>query len=237
MRDRFARHAATYDRHARLQRDIADKLAADLPALDAPNVLEIGCGTGFLTRHLLQRYRRGSVLITDIAPEMVAACRANFAAAGNARFAVLDGEAPPEDARFDLIVSSMVVQWFDDPARGLERLRSRLAPGGVLLFAASGPDFLVEWSNEMRALDFALDDPPTENLPGLLREERTTVDYGSARALLAELRGTGAARPLGAGKRLTPSRLRQAMEAFDKRHDGVATWHIIYGRLESAIQG
>ena len=236
MRARFARHAVTYERHAGLQRDIAGRLAAHLPALEQPSVLEIGCGTGFLTRHLLECYRRGRVLVTDIAPEMVAACRDKFDGAANARFAVLDGETPPDDARFDLIASSMVLQWFDDPAKGLEGLRARLAPGGVLLYAASGPRFLGEWIGVMRALDFALEDPLTGALPGIVHEEHTAVDYGSASALLAELRGTGTARPLGAGKRLTPRRLAEAMAAFDERHRGVATWHVLYGRLDSAIQ-
>ena len=236
MRARFARHAGSYERHARLQRAIAGKLADHLPVLDRPRVLEIGCGTGFLTRHLLERYPSAHTLVTDIAPEMVAVCRANFSGAANARFEVLDGEAPPDGARFDLIASSMVLQWFDDPAAGLERLRARLAPGGLLLYAASGPGFLAEWSGAIRELGFTLEDPRTGALPGIFSEERDAIDYGSARALLAELHGTGAARPLGPGKRLTPHRLREAMAAFDKRHRGVATWHVIYGRLGPSPQ-
>jgi len=232
MRARFARHAATYERHAGLQRAIAARLASHLPAHESPHLLEIGCGTGFLTRHLLERYPDGHLLVTDIAPEMVAACQTNFEGAAKARFAVLDGEAPPGDTRFDLIVSSMVLQWFDDPSRGLERLRARLSPGGVLLYAASGPDFLREWTAVMRELGFALDDPPTAALPGVFDEERTPVAYGSARDLLSELRGTGAARPLGPGRRLTPHRLREAMTAFDRRHQARATWHVLYGRLD-----
>ena len=234
MRARFARHAATYERHGRLQRGIAERLAQTLPALTQPNVLEIGCGTGFLTRHLFERYPSGQLLITDIAAEMVDTCAARFANGGQARFQLLDGEAPPQTDRFDLIASSMVIQWFDDPLAGLERLRARLAPGGELLYAVSGPDFLKEWSTVMRSQGFAIESPRTGALPGVMEEERREIAYGGARQLLADLRGTGAARPLGEARRLTPSRLKSAVRQFDAEHGGAATWHILYGRLNSA---
>lgn len=233
MRARFARHAATYEHHADQQRSIAGKLAGHLPEFESPTVLEIGCGTGFLTRHLIERYPRGAITVTDIAPQMVAACEASVEAPPGARFEVLDGEAAPRDNRYDLIVSSMVVQWFDDPARGLAALRERLNPGGALLYAASGVDFMREWTDLMRAFGFSLDDPPTVHLPGVFEEERIAVAYGSARAMLDELRGSGTARPLAPATPLTPRRLAQVMAAFDERHDATTTWHVLYGRLDA----
>jgi len=233
MRARFARHAATYERHGKLQRAIADRLARMLPELSQPNVLEIGCGTGFLTQHLLARYPSGRFLITDIAGEMVEACAARFANGGQAQFQLLDGEAPPETGKFDLIASSMVIHWFDDPLAGLKRLQARLAPAGELLYAVSGPEFLKEWSTVMHAQGFAVEAPRTGGLPGILEEQHQEVAYGSARQLLADLRGTGAARPLGDGRRLTPGGLKRAVRQFDAEHGGAATWHILYGRLGS----
>ena len=233
MRARFARHAATYERHGRLQRGIAERLARMLPDLNQPEVLEIGCGTGFLTRHLFERYPSGRFLITDIAGEMVETCAERYSNGGRARFELLDGEAPPLTDKFDLIASSMVIQWFDDPLAGVKRLQARLAPGGELLYAVSGPDFLEEWSIVMHAQGFAIEAPRTGGLPGILEEERQEVAYGSARQLLADLRGTGAAQPLADGRRLTPGGLKRAVRQFDAEHGGAATWHILYGRLGS----
>ena len=231
VRSRFARRAASYERHAGLQRAIAAKLANHLPALQAPAVLEIGCGTGFLTHHLLERYPEGEFLITDIAPAMVEACRANSAGDGRARFEVRDGEADAPGGDFDLIVSSMVLQWFDNPAAGLARLRASLRPGGELLYAASGPDFLAEWAGVMRSVGFALDGPETADLPGVFEEERLSVEYGSAQAMLEEFRGSGALQPLGAASPLTPGRLRRAMARFERDCGARTTWHVLYGRL------
>ena len=90
---RFGGSAGIYDRHASLQARVARRLGALLPASRAPRVLEIGCGTGFFTQHLLRRYPDGDFLITDIAPEMLAICRQRVTINGRAlHFALLDGE-------------------------------------------------------------------------------------------------------------------------------------------------
>ena len=118
---RFGASANDYDRIARVQRHVAGRLAIELPQRERLRVLEIGCGTGNMTGHLLDAYPGGTLAITDISPEMLQVAAHRFAKAKDASFAVLDGEEPGEGRRFDLIVASMVVQWCDDPVAGLER--------------------------------------------------------------------------------------------------------------------
>ena len=55
----FGARAASYEEHADLQRTVAKRLARLLPPLAAPRVLELGCGTGLFSRHLLARYPTG----------------------------------------------------------------------------------------------------------------------------------------------------------------------------------
>src|SRR4029079_19075136 len=74
----FGARAETYDEHADLQRGVAGRLARLLPQLDAPRILELGCGTGLFSRHLLARYPDGRFLFTDLAPSMVEQCRTNL---------------------------------------------------------------------------------------------------------------------------------------------------------------
>ena len=92
----FGARAESYERHAGLQHAVAERLARLLPQRTSPNVLELGCGTGLFSRHLLSRYPEGRFVLTDAAPAMIAECRHNLAAADQSRisFEVMDaGEA------------------------------------------------------------------------------------------------------------------------------------------------
>ena len=53
-----------------------------LPELERPRVLELGCGTGLFSRHLVQLYPHGHFVLTDVAPAMIAECRRNVAGLG-----------------------------------------------------------------------------------------------------------------------------------------------------------
>jgi malonyl-CoA O-methyltransferase len=64
----FAASAQHYDRVAALQRGVGEALLAQPHTLE-PNatqrVLDIGCGTGFLTHALSQRYRTAQLYALD----------------------------------------------------------------------------------------------------------------------------------------------------------------------------
>jgi malonyl-CoA O-methyltransferase len=230
---RFGARARNYDAHADLQRDVAAGLARRLPALAVPSVLEVGCGTGFLTRHLLRAYPEGRFLITDLAPEMVEQCEAGHGnqASGICRFAILDGETPECGERFDLIAASMTLQWFADPLAGLARLKALLAPGGALWFATLGPENFPEWRAVLAAEglpDGTVAMPP---LPGIVHEERVVISYDSGRAFLAGMRSVGATQPRPGYRPLPPGALRRALRRLEHEHDGRVTWHLVYGRL------
>ncbi|HEX4095209.1 MAG TPA: methyltransferase domain-containing protein, partial [Caulobacteraceae bacterium] len=81
LRKAFDAAAETYDAAAPVQRAVAARLAekiAALPLPPKPRILEIGCGTGFLTAALRERLPGGEWLITDISPRMLDACRARI---------------------------------------------------------------------------------------------------------------------------------------------------------------
>lgn len=111
------------DRHvARLLRRLPEPCA---------RALDVGCGTGRITRCLAARCRE--VIGIDPAPEMVRVARERAAALGNVRFectGLEEFDAPP--GSFDAVVAVLVLHHV--PLRpSLARLRELLAPGGVLL--------------------------------------------------------------------------------------------------------
>jgi malonyl-CoA O-methyltransferase len=232
---RFGASAESYERHAGLQRAIADKLARFLPALERPHVLELGCGTGLFSRHLVQRYRDGRFVLTDVAPAMIAACRRNLAPLGpaNISYEVMDAGEAGGHAGLDLIVSSMTLHWLADPVASLARLRRFLAPGGLLLYATLGPDSFAEWRAALASegLPSGLAEIPP--LPGVVEEERLTPDT-DALAFLRRMKGVGGLTPREGYAPLSPAALRRALRATDARFGGRITWHIVYGRLEAS---
>ena len=159
----FSAAAESYDAGADIQRLVADRLARRIKALTLPasaRILEIGCGTGFLSSELTG-IEAADLVITDISGAMLARCRQRLGTQ-SARFLVMDGENPNPAAGsgFDLICSSLAFQWFDDLSVALTRLASLLAPGGYLAFATLGAESFKEWHNAHLALQLPSAEPP-----------------------------------------------------------------------------
>ena len=233
----FGARAASYEAHAGLQCKVAERLARLLPARERPRVLELGCGTGLFSRHLLKRYRDGSFVLTDVAPAMIASCRRNLAPLGpaNISYEVMDAGEPGGHAGLDLIVSSMTLHWLADPAASLERLRRFLAPGGLLLYATLGPDSFAEWRAALASEGLPSGLVTIPLLPGLVDEERLRPDR-DALAFLRRMKRVGGLTPREGYAPLSPPALRRAIRTADARFGGSITWHIVYGRLEASAE-
>jgi len=104
----------------------------DLLALVEPRpamlIVDLGCGTGELTKELHETLRARETLGIDSSPAMLA--RAPRAA--GLRFEQQDiARFQPED-RFDLVFSNAALHWVADHFGLLRRLTSALAPGGQI---------------------------------------------------------------------------------------------------------
>lgn len=226
--------AEAYEQYSTIQKSVAEMLAQELPDYDAPDILEIGCGTGFLTQHIFRRYPQGRFHITDIAPRMLEIAREKTRTDGqNVTWFVMDGENPETNQRYDLIVSSMSFQWFEDVPWALERLRHVLKPGGCVLYAMPGPDTFQEWRaalNEHQVssglLNFAKPD-------SVFKEEQTVIDYGRPQNFLKHLKKTGAHVPRQGYQSLTKTQLSKVCDTMVAKSQGKISWHILYGRLEA----
>nr|WP_167668880.1 methyltransferase domain-containing protein [Allopusillimonas soli] len=235
---RFAAAAGSYDAHARLQREVAGRLAQYIAALRLPphpRILEVGCGTGLLTRALGGVFGKADWTITDIAPPMTRAASQRVALNGTVRFRILDGEHPQafqdqepdaEPGDYDLICSSMAIQWFDDVRAGLGRLGGMLTPGGHLAFALPLRGTFAEWRDAHARLGLAASTPAFPGLediqaltPGIENQIVETVmvqEHGSALAFLRGLRHVGATMPAAGSRPLSSAQLRQVCTQFDR---------------------
>jgi acyl transferase domain-containing protein/NADPH:quinone reductase-like Zn-dependent oxidoreductase/thioesterase domain-containing protein/SAM-dependent methyltransferase/acyl carrier protein len=142
--DRYYAEAAAFPAHLELMSIAVAKAVATLPVRRALRVLEVGAGTGALTRVLLPLLPadRTEYRFTDIGASFVAAARARFADVPWVEYQTLDLEQDPisqgiAPGSFDLVVAGDVVHATADVRRTLSGLRACLADGGRLL--------LLEW--------------------------------------------------------------------------------------------
>lgn len=241
--DAFGAAAAHYDDHAGPQR-LAAALVADLAQRQRPNdverVLEVGCGTGFLTRDIQTRWPGAELVATDISPQMLDKAASLGLVAGT--FLTMDGEAPLfEGAWFDLILSSLAFQWFDDLGAAIGRLAGLLRPGGSLIFSTMGAGSFARWRAAHRACGLVAgvpDYPTLEELRAMLAghgdafafDEDCALACGGARGLIAHLKGIGAVVPSEGRAPLRPGELRRVMAAFDA-DGGTDSYQLLFGRV------
>ncbi|MFE9773781.1 class I SAM-dependent methyltransferase [Streptomyces sp. NPDC005931] len=101
----------------------------------ADRVLDIGCGTGRVTR--LAARRAAYALGVDLSAPMLERARASAAAEslGNAEFLQADAQVHRfEEGGFDAAVSRFGVMFFADPVEGFRTVARALRPGGRLAF-------------------------------------------------------------------------------------------------------
>jgi len=109
------------------------RIAAVTPFLDQGRLLDIGCGTGMLARHVdSTRY-----LGVDSDEESIAIAKRRFPAH---RFLMLAEFAQSHDKMlFDQIVALAVIEHVDDPQKWLVWLRALLKPGGRVVLTTPHP--------------------------------------------------------------------------------------------------
>jgi malonyl-ACP O-methyltransferase BioC len=241
IKDSFAAQADVYDAAADLQWLVAERLAERITArIDGQpaRILEIGCGTGFLSARLLQAFPQARLMLTDIAPTMLARCRARLG--GHPEYRIMDGERPEGlPGGFDLIASNLAFQWFVDLPAGLERLAGLLAPGGRLMFATLGLDTFKEWRAAHERLGLPCGTPPYPSLdgfpwPGLPyihhgAEEIILHPYDDGHDFVNSLKLLGASEPAPGHRPLSTGAFRRLLGEFPDAFE--MSYHLIYGEV------
>lgn len=202
----FGLAAEKYDEAAHLQREVANRLLGhihQLPIASVTHAIDLGTGTGYCLPALAQRFQPVKLSGLDLSGEML-----NIAETRVTDLNKIQGdlESPPLlDNSIDLAISSLAVQWLDNPETFIKNMTRALVPGGYLALATLGPKTLYELRQSWRQVDDnvhvndfcrAVDwidilwqsDLSIE----LWREERLEVRYESPLELLGELKTLGA---------------------------------------------
>lgn len=113
-------------------------LHSELPKMRPPGklrVLEIGCGSGSLTKLLTEFGYSGSYVGVDIADRFDRAAQAGF----QRDFVLADAHRFEPDGQFDLVISVSALEHIPEDRRLIDQLARYVAPGGLQVhFVPSG---------------------------------------------------------------------------------------------------
>ncbi len=256
----FSGATNSYDEHAVLQREVADRLLQhiEFTKISPRRILDIGCGTGYFTRLISQRFKKAQVTALDLSENMVRSTRQGHRQRmpwhGKRHHVVSDGCLLPfSDGSFDLVCSSLAMQWTNDPQSMMREMRRVLAPGGLILFSTFGRrtlselrQSLAEISNDRAGL--VLPFPDVTSLGDSLMElavslpvtdaDLFTLTYPNTMALVKELKHIGASsaairnRPSGLYGRALLRNLEEVYGAKHRSEDGRihATFEALYAQ-------
>src|SRR5690349_13934644 len=132
----------------RFSEPLAARFAAALDPRAGATAVDVGCGPGALTAHLVARLGVGAVTAVDPSDSFVAAVRDRFPGI-RAVSGVAEALPLPDDG-VDLATAQLVVHFLPDPVAGLAELARVTRPGGVVAanvwdHAGTGGPLAVFW--------------------------------------------------------------------------------------------
>ena len=196
----FGRSFESYEREAEVQRRIAERLAKltlkRVNPKEVSEILEIGAGTGFLTRELAKKLKGKRWHLNDLSP--LSAEYIKGAIDTTPVFIEGDVQLQELPGDFDLIVSASCFQWIDNLEALFIKLARSCRLGAVLAFSTFLPENLREIrSLTGRGLNYmgivGLESIMTKSGFEILCSEAETIrlEFESPTAVLRHLRETG----------------------------------------------
>ncbi len=223
----FDQNSSHYDSECDIQMQIAQNLANDLPTQNVTSILEIGCGTGNLTKHLIELHPKATLHITDISPAMLEHAKQKYQNP-NIQWECMDAESLTTSKQYDLIVANMAFQWLEDINQAIENITTRLSPNGKLYFTLPGSGSFTEWKETLNDLGYPAGILDFQLPQSVYRQDKIIKTYASTKDFLRSMKQIGAASPKKGYTPLSPAQLKSACAQCDQNHNGNITWNILY---------
>lgn len=143
--------AATYDRVADPQAEWAREVIDRLELQGDETVLDAGCGSGRVTRLLVERVPQGRVIGVDSSPAMIEKARQSLG--DGVELIVSDLVELELEEPVDAIFSNATFHWILDHRHLFERLHAALRPGGRLEAQCGGIGNVEEFLNSVESVN------------------------------------------------------------------------------------
>ena len=239
---RFGAAADRYETNAPLQRLVAHQLAAQIVASfrsqPPRRILEIGCGTGLLTRALRKAFPDALIVASDLSPRMIERCLESMPGDPLLLGVAMDGTLPAVRDGYDLVCSSLALQWFADRRDAFATQIRLLSPSGRLQVATLADGTLAEWCAAHAgegASAAGLTYPSLARLgleaPGRWTASPIAVPYPDGISFVRGLRAIGAHHPAAGHRPLDPGRMRRVLRRFEREHGATAHYVVAFGEI------
>ncbi|MDO4223910.1 MAG: malonyl-ACP O-methyltransferase BioC, partial [Acinetobacter sp.] len=227
IRQRFAKAHSHYAQNASVQAVMAQRLIELLwqyfPSHHVQTTLEIGCGTGNLTRQFLQHYMPNELILNDLYDVNATGQFDGFAQDCNLQFLLGDIQQLALPTQFfDVILSNAVLQWLQPLEPVLSKLHHALRDDGVLVFSSFLSDNLKQ-IKQLTGHGLIYDDMATlrqrvENAGFnilTVQQQHDELYFATPYAVLKHLQATGVT-ATGQNFRWTKSRLQQFEQDYQQ---------------------
>ena len=125
--------AVNYDKSSTFQQTTGTSVIEELTLETGSSVLDLGCGTGHLTKVLSERVgAEGKVVAVDPDGERLKIAREKHSAR-NIEYIQADDKTFPS-GQYDVIFSNIVIHWIKDKKGLFSRVHQNLCPGGRFVF-------------------------------------------------------------------------------------------------------
>ena len=242
----FDAKSSSYDEYSFVQKEVSERMIKRLKFLKSKplNILDIGCGTGYLSNLISRHLPNSNIVCMDFSYEMVSQCKNK-----NIKLEPLVADAeymPFKTSTFDLVISSFTLHWCQQIDKIFSDIFRILKNNGNFMFTTVGPDTLKELRDAYKLIDNyehinTFDDMHTYGdillssgfHDPVMDVERLIIEYKNFNEVLQSLRKTGASTVIYNKSKFTAKKSLKNLERYYKKNNknGLfpVTYEMIYG--------
>lgn len=201
--DSFLKSIATYEQNSQAQEIAAETLLTLCTPLlpeKLKNVLEVGCGTGLLTRKFVKEFEIENLVLSDLSAGICNYCKEQVSdSVKNIEYLVGDIEKVTFPKNCDMIISSSSLQWLEDIDTFFEQCAHCLRSNSYLVLSMFGSGTMQEITELTgKGLRYSSKAQVIENVEKYFKIERAEevnnkLFFNSVKEIVKHIRQTGVA--------------------------------------------